>query len=169
MSISAQSPVREMLKHMTARERIEAEFGEPLVDVISTLREMRCSWRSVALALEVSVSTVRDYRRQLGLPIDGTRVSDELSWYPRKAELAAKRLGYRNAEEAVVDLRLSGKTVDETAAIMGINEKSVRRHYPPGFAGTVFVKTKRYVRTRRRGCGPWGQPGGKGYLSKLDR
>ena len=107
------------------------------------------------MALEISRARVYQFRREFGLPIDEPRMLDDLSEYPRKVEIAASALGYRNAQEAVVELRLSGNTVAQTAERLGIHPRTVTRHYPESFAGTVFVKTKKYQRTRNRG-GNWG-------------
>lgn len=60
-------------------DRIEAEFEEPIKDVIVGLREQGCTWRSIALALEVHYETVKRWRRWLGLPLHTKVVWDDLS------------------------------------------------------------------------------------------
>jgi hypothetical protein len=139
----------------TARERIEREFDRPLRDIIVDLREHGCTWRTVALALEVSRSRVYQFRRELGLECTGKRMRDDLSAKPGKVDLAAQDLGYRNGQTAIVDLRMGGLMAQEVADKLGVNVRTIRRHYPPGFAGTVFIKTERYEQTRNRG-GNWG-------------
>ena len=60
-------------------QRVEAEFGEPVKDVIVGLREQGCTWRSVALALEVHYETVKRWRQMLSLPLHTKPVWDDLS------------------------------------------------------------------------------------------
>jgi len=139
-----------------ARERIEQEFDQPLRNVIEGMREQGCTWRTVALALEVSRQRVYQFRKKCGLSVTGDRLYDDLSFPPCKADRNAQALGYRSARQAVVDLRMSGKTIAEVAQVLGISVRTVQRHYPPGFSGTVFVRTERYIRTRHKGQGPWG-------------
>jgi len=103
----------------------------------------------------VSRRQVYVWRRELGIENGGRRVYDDLSEYRCKIRRNAKRLGYGSAEMAIVDLRVGGCTVVETARRLGVSEKTVRRHYPPGFAGSVFVKTERYWQSRRRPGGNW--------------
>lgn len=52
------------------QRRIEAEFGEPLADVITGLRALGYSWATVAGALDITPRTLVTWRRQLGLPTD---------------------------------------------------------------------------------------------------
>jgi len=134
---------------VNAAERIEAEFGEPLRDVIVVMREQGCTWGTIAGALGVSRSQVYLWRKGLGIE-DHRRLRDAASSRPSKIELAARRLGYRNAEQAIIDLRFSGHTLVETANILGVSPRTVTRHYPPGFSGLVFVQTEAYKESRRR-------------------
>jgi len=138
-------------ERMERREEIEAEFGEPLRDVIVGMREQECTWGTIGGALGVSRSQVYLWRKELGIE-DSRRLYNAGSFGPSKVEMAARRLGYRSAEVAIIDLRFGGRTLAETAEMLGVDPKTVTRHYPPGFAGLVFVKTERYVESRRE----WG-------------
>lgn len=128
---------------------VEAEFDEPLRDVIVIMRQQGNTWRTIASALNVSRFTLYHWRQELGIE-DHRRLRDAFSASPSKTDMAARRLGYRNARQAVVDLRTSGHTLQETAEILGVSPHTVTRHYPEGFAGTVFVKTEAYREALRR-------------------
>lgn len=127
---------------------IEGEFDEPLRDVILGMREQGCTWRTIAGALGVSRPQVYLWRKALGI-VDTRRLRDALSTWPTRITMAAKELGYRNAAQAIVDLRMS-HSLEETAAILGVAVRTVTRHYPPGFSGTVFTKTEKYIEGRKR-------------------
>lgn len=49
---------------MQAKDRIEDEFGEPLVDVIAGYAEMKYSRRMVADVLEVSFESLKHFNRR---------------------------------------------------------------------------------------------------------
>jgi len=133
---------------MSAVEEIEAEFDEPLREILIGMREQGCTWGTIAGALGVSRRQVYLWRKELGIE-DGRRLYDAGSLKPAKVEMAARRLGYQSAEEAIIDLRFGGRTLAETAEILGVGPRTVTRHYPAGFAGLVFIKTRRYVESRR--------------------
>lgn len=129
-------------------ESIEAEFDEPLKDVIVGMRVQGCTWRTIAGALGVSRTQIYLWRKEFGIE-DTRRLRDAMSTWPTQIKIAAKELGYHSVEQAIVDLRMS-HTLEETAAILGVRERTVTRHYPPGFSGTVFTKTEKYIESRKR-------------------
>lgn len=62
---------RPLAASLTYRQRAsQAEFGEPLADVIIGLRDLGYSWATVAGAMDISCWTLYDWRKQLGLPTD---------------------------------------------------------------------------------------------------
>jgi len=132
---------------MSKRKEIEAEFDEPLREVIVGMREQGCSWSTIAGALGVSRRQVYVWRHDLGIK-DDRRLCD--SPMISKIERAARRLGYKNAGLAITDLRFGGLTLAQTAEALGVVPRTVTRHYPPGFAGLVFVRTERYLDGCRR-------------------
>ena len=130
---------------MSRIAEIEAEFSEPLRDVIVGMREQGCTWRTIAGALGVSRAQVYLWRRQFG-------IKDRRRFYRKRARVdsTAQTLGYRDAQEAIRELRWSGLTLSEVANLLGCSVRTVTRHYPPGLAGEIFVKTEKYLESRRR-------------------
>lgn len=49
---------------------VEAEFGEPLKDIIIGLREQGNKWSTVAGAMDIQILTLLRWRRLLGLEVD---------------------------------------------------------------------------------------------------
>ena len=127
---------------------IEAEFDEPLRDIIVGMRDQYCTWRTIAGALGVSRSQVYLWRKMLDI-MDDRRLRDALSARRTKIGAAAKRLGYRNTAQAIIDLRMGGHSLTETADILGVHVRTVTKHYPSGFSGLVFVRTEKYIESRR--------------------
>lgn len=65
----------------TRRQRqVEAEYGEPLADVIRGLRALGYSWPTVAGALGISNRQLLIWRKQLGFPIDRTARQSDPDW-----------------------------------------------------------------------------------------
>ncbi len=128
---------------------IEAEFDESLRDVIVGMRVQGCTWRTISGALGVSRSLVYLWRKMLGI-VDDRRLRDALSVRRTKIGPAARRLGYRDAEAAIIDLRMGGHSLLETANILGVGIRTITRHYPPGFSGLVFTRTEKYIESRKQ-------------------
>jgi len=62
------------------QERVAREFDEPLVATITGLRAIGYSWATVAGALDVSLVTLLNWRKRLGLPIDRHAQQSDPDW-----------------------------------------------------------------------------------------
>lgn len=146
---------------------IEAEFGEPLAETIMGLREQGNSWRTVAGALEVSPSTLKGWRRALGLPLAKEhKVFDESSLPEHTpSDCKARALGYRGLVDAIRQMRLGEQmTVRQVAERLGVSVGTVV-HNTPAEARVAQARTPAKVasalrnlsRVKRRGYRghPW--------------
>lgn len=135
---------------MTARDRIENEFDESLRDAVIGLREQRCTWDDIAEILEVSRWQLWHWRQEFS-------IEDNQRFYRKRAkiDIVARKLGYPNGQEAIRDMRWSEMTVEQVAERLGVHRRTVTRHYPPGLAGEIFVRTERYWSSRRKPGGNW--------------
>lgn len=127
--------------------QLEAEFGEPLPDIIIGLREQGNSWRTVAGALGVSQDTLIEWRKALGLPIDpSSQVYDPSSFAaPTPTDARAKALGYSDAACAIADMRLKGMTLKEIGVRLGVHPVYVGALSPPHVKG--IQNSGRHVHT----------------------
>lgn len=131
---------------------IEAEFMEPVADVIQGLREQGNSWRTVAGALGCAQSTLKEWRRALGLPLDqNDKVRDPSSTPERTpTDLAARELGYEDAEDAVLDMRLREQmTIFQAAERLGVHYCTVVLYTPKKLRGTIYNRSERWWQVRR--------------------
>lgn len=133
---------------------IEAEFGEPVRDVIVGLREQRNSWRTVAGTLGVSLSTLQEWRKELGLPLDRSiQIYDPSSLpehTPTDIHILARKLGYENATEAVLDMRLKQKlTLEQAARKLGVCIGTILRYTPKRLRGLIYNRSEKWWCVRR--------------------
>jgi hypothetical protein len=135
---------------------IEKEFGESVGDAIQGLREQGNSWRTVAGALGVSRSTLVEWRKELGLPVNTcNKVTDPSSYPPggppHHLNHRAQELGYEDAQDAVLDLRLNQKlTVRQAAQVLGCHYQTVVAHTPKKVRGLIYNRSERWWKVRRR-------------------
>lgn len=59
-----------VVKHLNAISRIEADFGEPILDTINGLRADGYNWQTVAGAMGVTVLTLFRWRKEFGMEIN---------------------------------------------------------------------------------------------------
>jgi hypothetical protein len=131
---------------------IEEEFGEPLAETIQGLREQGNSWRTVAGALDVSLGTLVKWRRALGLLLAKDCKVRDPSSYPERTptDEKARALGYRDAREAVLDLRLKqGKTLKAAAAVLGVHYTTIYLYTPREVRGSIYNRSEGYLAQRR--------------------
>ena len=145
------------LRCIRRQREIEAEFDEPLVDVIRGLREVACgnSWRIVAGALGISLSTLTEWRRALDLPLNAHDKRRDPSSTPEATPCDQKAMaaGYRNMREAIIDLRLlRGKTLKEAAEIIGCHPGTIYRYTPQELRGALYGRSERWWQVRRAQC-----------------
>ena len=144
-------------RRIQRQQEIEAEFGEPLADVIQGLREQDGgnSWRTVAGCLEVSLSTLAEWRKALDLPMDTRSKKRDPSSTPEltPCDLKANVAGYPTMREAVIDLRLTqGKTLREAAEILGCHPGTIYEYTPMELRGALYGRSPQWWRTRRAQC-----------------
>ncbi len=131
---------------------IEKEFHEPVADVIQGLREQGNSWRTVAGALGVSRSTLLEWRKELGLPMDKSAKVYDPSSLPEHTptDEKAQAMGYEDATDAVLDLRLSeGLTVKQAADVLGCHYQTVVAYTPPKVRGAIYNRSEKWWHVRR--------------------
>lgn len=140
-------------------QEIEAEFDEPIRDVIMGLREQGNTWRTVAGALGVSLSVLQAWRCALGLPLN----RHEQTYDPsspavrRKSDTHAQALGYADAPSAIAEMRLQGMTLKEIGARLDLHWQTVSVCTPPKLRGLRGKSAggrevhRRLARSRKRG------------------
>lgn len=131
---------------------IEEEFGEPLADVIQGLRKQDGgnSWRTVAGVLECSLSTLLEWRQALNLPTDQHANVYDPSSTPdlTPTDRKAQALGYDDAVDAVLDLRLRQRlTLREAGDILGVHPVTVGRLTPKEARG-IYNRSARWWESR---------------------
>lgn len=133
-------------------QEIEDEFGEPLADVIRGLREQGNAWRTVAGALNISRTTLCEWRRALGLSLNkNAKVFDESSIQDTKANQRARAIGYANITDALLDLRLrQNKTIFEIAELLGLHYCTVSALTPARVRGQIYNRSAYWWRQRRQ-------------------
>ena len=132
--------------------RIEAEFNEPVRDVIVGLREQGNSWRTVAGALGTTLGTLQEWRKELGLPLDSSIQIYDPSSLPEytPTDILARELGYKDATEAVLNMRLKQKlTLEQAAEKLGVCVCTVLRYTPKKVRGSIYNRSENWWRVRR--------------------
>lgn len=132
---------------------IEVEFDEPVRDVIAGLREMGNSWRTVAGALEISRSTLQEWRHELGLPFDQHDNVYDPSSTPESTPTdgKAQALGYANAIDAVLDMRLTQKlTLRQAAYKLDVHPQTIVRYTPERLRGAIYNRSEYWWKQRRQ-------------------
>ena len=127
---------------------IEEEFDEPLADIVIGMREQGCSWRTIAGALDISILTLRKWRKELGFaPSDGRRILEEGSWF---SDSIVRSLGYRDFTSMYYDLRLSKKmTVKQISDYTGISTRTIEERTPASLKG-MEIKTEKKVAAAKK-------------------
>lgn len=157
---------------------IEQEFGEPVHDTIQGLRAQGNTWRTVAGALGVSLSTLQDWRRALGLPLDSHVQIYDPSSLPKytPTDRKARALGYEDATDAVLDMRLcQGLTLWQAARRLGVHPQTVSDYTPRRLRdGSIYNRSARWWKVRREQARrlkhsppdnhPWRRSSQRGYV-----
>lgn len=141
-------------KHRLALWRqIEDEFEEPIADVIIGLREQGNSWRTVAGCLNISLGTLVEWRKVLGMPLGKHDNVYDPSSLPETTptDRKAQALGYHDATDAVLDMRLKQRlTIREAAEQLGVHYTTITAYTPPELRGTIYNRSSRWWKQRRR-------------------
>jgi len=132
-------------------ESIELEFGEPFKEVFLGMRQQGCTLDEIAACFEMSRARLYQFRKQIGLEREARTRFDKKS----RVDCVARELGYSDASSAILDMRWSGMTVERVAQILKCDPRTVRRHYPAGLSGEVFIKTPKYFSSRRKTKTNW--------------
>jgi DNA invertase Pin-like site-specific DNA recombinase len=131
---------------------IETEFDEPIRDVIQGLREQGNSWRTVAGALGVSLSTLQEWRKALNMQLNHADKVFDPSSLPRytPTDCKARALGYEDAQDAVLEMRCKDQlTIKQVARILGIHYTTVTRYTPSELRGAIYNRSTRWWEIRR--------------------
>jgi lambda repressor-like predicted transcriptional regulator len=124
---------------------IEEEYGESLRDILIGFREQRCSWKTIAGALEVSQSTLLLWRRGIGLTSDGIRHYEDRE---SKVDVLAQKMGYSNLEDLCRNMRGAGRTLAQISKKTGL-AKSTISTYTPDAMKYQWVVTPALRRSRK--------------------
>jgi hypothetical protein len=131
--------------------RIESEFEEPVKDVIAGMREQGCSWGTIAGVLGVSTRALFNWRKLFGLPIDKSAHKHDNRSSVTETDRKAMMLGYQNATEAIIDMRLvQRKRCCEVASKLGVSEFTVYRYTPDNLRGVIYNRSPKWWEQRRR-------------------
>lgn len=142
-------------RRVQLQRAIEDEFGEPLADVIRGMREQGNSWRTVAGALGVCPYTLQMWRHNLDLTLDQHDNVFDPSSRPEctPTDRKARTMGYENATDAVISMRLTeGLTVQQAAEKLGVHRATVLRYTPRRLRGAVYNRPARWWQVRRAQC-----------------
>jgi hypothetical protein len=134
-------------------QALEEDFGEPLADTIQGLCEQGNSWRTVAGALGISLSTLREWRRALDLPLDThDKLRDESSTPEQtQTDERAIALGYQNAEDAVLDMRLvQHLTIQQASIVLGVHPATIMNYTPKKIRGSIYNRSEYWWEVRRQ-------------------
>lgn len=134
------------------QQAIEAEFDEPLADIILGLREQGNSWRTVAGALGIGPGTLVEWRRALGLKLEQHDNVFDPSSLPERTptDWRARELGYEDATDAVLDMRLrQGLTVEQAAERLGVCADTISRYTPSDIRGSIYNRSEHWWEVRR--------------------
>lgn len=122
------------------QKAIEAEFGEPLADVIQGMREQGYAWHTIAGALGIDRDTLCHWRHELGLPVSVHQVKRNRADldYAIMANQKACELGYADVANAIRDMRLHHKMAEwEVAQKLGISHDQMRQLAPADTRGLL--------------------------------
>lgn len=114
-------------RRVALMQTVEAEFGEPVRDVILGFRRDGHSWNTIAGAMDIAPETLRAWRHHLGLRVDRRlhcpRAGKE---FASPADRKARRLGYEDAGDAIRQMRCGdGLTVRQVAARLGVSVSTI--------------------------------------------
>lgn len=110
---------------------IEAEFDEPIADIVAGMREQNCSWRTIAGALGINVLTLRRWRRVFGFsPVGSEKRIVEDNSREHRADRVARERGYKDFGDMFRSMRLSGMTIDCISEEIGIGKTMIRKYAP---------------------------------------
>ena len=125
---------------------IEKEFDEPLADIVIGMREQGCNWSTIAGALDISVRTLRRWRRDMDFaPINQCGIVTENRQRAKFVDDVARRHGYDDFVSMYRDMRLSRKmTVAQMSLHTGICERTITKWTPKNLKG-IEIKTEKKV------------------------
>ena len=141
------------LRRLQRWREIEDEFDEPIAETIMGLREQGNTWRTVAGCLNVSLSTLLEWRQVLGLPISMHEQKYDPSSLPESTptDKKAQALGYKNARDAVFDMRLGQKLTLKQAAIkLGVHPHTIMRYTSLELRGSIYNRSEFWWQQRRQ-------------------
>ena len=112
-------------------QELEEEYGYPIRDVLLWFRQRPLRYQDMAKIFKVNVKTLRKWRVALGI-LPPTH--DNIVYYPPEntpTDRKAQSLGYKDGQDAAVDLRFrQGKTRAQAADIIGVHPVTIS-HYTP--------------------------------------
>jgi transposase-like protein len=112
---------------------IADEFGEPLPDLIASLRREGNNWEAVAGIIGISVYTLYRWVRDFGVS-DNQRVYNNFNRY-NLIEHRVKRLGYPDLSTMAAEYRATGKMLKELAQDLECNPRTLHRRLPDDIRG----------------------------------
>lgn len=119
--------------------RIEAEYGEPIRNIILGMREQGYLWKTIAGALDITERQLITWRVLLDIPLNvrDHKVDMELH-KPRKRDLAARAKGYADIEDAIRELRAKQWTYRQIGDYLGLHEQTICAAVPEELRGQLF-------------------------------
>ena len=116
---------------------LEEKYGYPVAEIIEWFRGYPLRYKDIASIFEIDVKTLLEWRRALGLPI--TR--NERICFPhtvKPIDKKAQALGYTDARDATIDIRLCQKlTRDEASEILKVHPVTITRNTPDELKGLL--------------------------------
>lgn len=130
--------------------RIEAEYGEPIRDIILGMRADGYLWKTIAGALGITERSLNNWRQLLGIPLNPLDHKVDIEMLHRPRDKKAQARGYANLADALYDLRAKHWTYDEIAAHLGLSNSTIDVNMPEELRGY------RARCERRNPDAPWG-------------
>lgn len=129
--------------------RIEAEYGEPIRDIILGMRADGWLWRTIAGALGITERNLITWRVCLGLPLEPHNMKRDLELLkPRKRDVAAQAKGYADLEDAIRELRSKQWTYEMIGAHLGLCKHTIYKAVPEELRGVQMFPPERMAKLR---------------------
>ena len=127
---------------------IEAEYGEPIRDIILGMRADGYLWQTIAGALDITERNLIYWRELLGIPLEphNMKRDKELMVLPRDKKAQAK--GYANLEDAIRELRSQQWTYKMIGAHLGLCKHTICKAMPEELRGVQMFPPERIEKLR---------------------
>ena len=114
-------------------QAIEAEYGEPVRDVVQGFRDMGLKWDTVAEILGVTTSTLWAWRLQLGMRVSRRNpvyYDEDYRTQRSYSDRMARAAGFESMADAIRAMHMRGTPKIKMARRLGVDVSTVKKHTP---------------------------------------